>query len=67
MICHTAKEYRRDPRSYWNIGIGRQIGDVKQGRGRYCHMKTLGRNMVWLLENLKCPMAMPERAEIVSQ
>jgi hypothetical protein len=30
-------------------------------------MRTLGRNMAWLLLNLKSPMAMPELAEIVSQ
>ena len=30
-------------------------------------MKTLGRNMAWLLQTLKSPMVMPELAEIVSQ
>jgi multimeric flavodoxin WrbA len=53
--------------SYWNIGIGRDIGDVEQDEEGIATMKTLGRNMAWLLENLKSPMAMPELAEIVSQ
>jgi hypothetical protein len=30
-------------------------------------MKTLGRNMAWLLENIKGPYALPDLAEIVSQ
>ncbi len=53
--------------SYWNIGIGREIGDVEQDEEGIATMKTLGRNMAWLLESLKSPRAMPELAEIVSQ
>jgi multimeric flavodoxin WrbA len=53
--------------SYWNIGFGREIGDVEQDAEGIATMKTLGRNMAWLLESLKSPMAMPELAEIVSQ
>ncbi len=53
--------------SYWNIAIGRDIGDVEQDEEGIATMKTLGRNMAWLLENLKSPAAMPELAEIVSQ
>jgi len=53
--------------SYWNIGIGREIGDVELDAEGVATMKTLGRNMAWLLENLKNPMAIPELAEIVSQ
>jgi multimeric flavodoxin WrbA len=53
--------------SYWNIGIGREIGDVEMDAEGIATMKTLGRNMAWLLENLKNPMAIPELAEIVSQ
>lgn len=53
--------------SYWNIGIGRDIGDVERDEEGIATMKTLGRNMAWLLQNLKSPMAMPELAEIVSQ
>ena len=43
--------------SYWNIGIGRDIGDVELDEEGIATMKTLGRNMAWLLENLKSPMA----------
>lgn len=53
--------------SYWNIGIGRDIGDVELDEEGIATMKTLGRNMAWLLENLKSPLAMPELVEIVSQ
>jgi multimeric flavodoxin WrbA len=53
--------------SYWNIGIGLEIGDVERDEEGIATMKTLGRNMAWLLQTLKSPMAMPELAEIVSQ
>ena len=53
--------------SYWNIGIGREPGDVEQDEEGIATMKTLGRNMAWLLQTLKSPMVMPELAEIVSQ
>ena len=53
--------------SYWNIGIGRDIGDVALDEEGIATMKTLGRNMAWLLQTLKSPMALPELAEIVSQ
>jgi len=53
--------------SYWNIGIGREIGDVEQDEEGIATMKTLGKNMAWLLQTLKSPMVMPELAEIVSQ
>lgn len=53
--------------SYWNIGIGREIGDVELDEEGIATMKTLGWNMAWLLENLKSPMALPELVEIVSQ
>lgn len=53
--------------SYWNIGIGHDIGDVELDTQGIETMKTLGKNMAWLLQNLKSPMAMPELAEIVSQ
>ena len=45
--------------SYWNIGIGREIGDVELDAEGIATMKTLGRNMAWLLENLKNPMSDP--------
>jgi multimeric flavodoxin WrbA len=35
--------------SYWNIGIGREIGDVERDEEGMQTMKTLGQNMAWLL------------------
>jgi multimeric flavodoxin WrbA len=53
--------------SDWNIGIGREMDDVEMDTEGIATMKTLGRNMAWLLENLKSPRALPDLAEIVSQ
>ena len=39
--------------SYWNIGIGREIGDVEKDEEGIRTMKVLGRNMAWLLKQLK--------------
>jgi multimeric flavodoxin WrbA len=39
--------------SYWNIAIGNQVGDVEQDEEGIQTMKTLGRNMAWLLKKLK--------------
>jgi len=39
--------------SYWNIGIGLQPGDVEKDEEGIRTMKTLGRNMAWLLKKLK--------------
>lgn len=36
--------------SYWNIGIGRAIGDVEQDEEGLETMQILGRNMAWLLK-----------------
>jgi multimeric flavodoxin WrbA len=36
--------------SYWNIGIGRNPGEVKNDAEGIQIMKTLGQNMVWLLK-----------------
>lgn len=36
--------------SYWNIAIGREIGDVERDEEGMQTMKTLGRNMAWLLK-----------------
>jgi multimeric flavodoxin WrbA len=36
--------------SYWNLGIGRAIGDVEQDKEGIETMRTLGRNMAWLLK-----------------
>jgi multimeric flavodoxin WrbA len=36
--------------SYWNIGIGREKGDVERDAEGIQTMKDLGRNMAWLLK-----------------
>jgi multimeric flavodoxin WrbA len=38
--------------SYWNIGIGRDIGDVEHDGEGVETMRTLGRTMAWALERL---------------
>lgn len=38
--------------SYWNQGIGREIGDVLNDEEGINTMKTLGQNMAWLLNSL---------------
>ncbi len=38
--------------SYWNIAIGRQPGEVSGDSEGVQTMKTLGRNMAWLLKKL---------------
>ena len=39
--------------SYWNIGIGREIGDVENDAEGIQTMKVLGQNMAWLLKKLR--------------
>jgi multimeric flavodoxin WrbA len=39
--------------SYWNIGIGREIGDVEKDQEGIQTMQTLGKNMAWLLKKIK--------------
>lgn len=39
--------------SYWNIGIGREPGDVEKDEEGIQTMKALGKNMAWLLKKLK--------------
>jgi len=39
--------------SYWNIGIGREKGDVEKDAEGIETMKVLGRNMAWLLKQLQ--------------
>ena len=39
--------------SYWNIGIGLEPGDVEKDAEAIQTMKTLGRNMAWLLKKIK--------------
>jgi multimeric flavodoxin WrbA len=36
--------------TYWNIGIGREIGDVEKDEEGIRTMKVLGRNMAWVLK-----------------
>lgn len=38
--------------NYWNIGSGRNIGDVEQDEEGITTMKVLGENMAWLLKKL---------------
>ncbi len=38
--------------SYWNIGIGREPGEVKNDSEGIQTMKTLGQNMAWLLKKI---------------
>ncbi|HEY3376814.1 MAG TPA: flavodoxin family protein [Armatimonadota bacterium] len=38
--------------SYWNIGIGRGVGDVQHDEEGLRTMHTLGQNMAWLLGQL---------------
>jgi multimeric flavodoxin WrbA len=37
---------------YWNIGVGREKGDVEKDEEGIQTMKVLGQNMAWLLKNL---------------
>ena len=39
--------------SYWNIGIGLEVGDVEKDDEAIQTMKTLGQNMAWLLKKIK--------------
>ncbi len=39
--------------SYWNIGIGREPGEVENDEEGIRTMKTLGKNMAWLLKKLQ--------------
>src|ERR1035437_302536 len=38
--------------SYWNIGIGREPGEVEKDEDGLRTMKVLGRNMAWLLKKV---------------
>ncbi|HEX9022987.1 MAG TPA: flavodoxin family protein, partial [Geobacteraceae bacterium] len=38
--------------SYWNIGVGRQIGEVENDDEGIKTMKDLGVNMAWLLKRI---------------
>jgi hypothetical protein len=38
--------------SYWNLGIGREIGDVRNDSEGIQTMKNLGQNMAWLMKKI---------------
>jgi multimeric flavodoxin WrbA len=38
--------------NYWNVGVGRNIGEVENDEEGMQTMKTLGDNMAWLLKKL---------------
>lgn len=38
--------------SYWNLGIGREIGEVEKDQEGIQTMKDLGQNMAWLLKKV---------------
>ncbi len=37
---------------YWNIAIGREIGEVERDEEGVATMTTLGANMAWLLKRV---------------
>jgi len=39
--------------SYWNVGLGREIGDVETDEEGVRNMKNLGENMAWLLKKIR--------------
>ena len=39
--------------SYWNVGVGRNIGDVDSDEEGIKTMRDLGINMAWLLKKLQ--------------
>ena len=44
---------------YWNIAYGREPGEAAQDAEGMQTMRTLARNLAWLLKNLKAPGAVP--------
>lgn len=38
--------------SYWNLGIGREVGEVMNDQEGIKTMKTLGKNIAWLLKKI---------------
>jgi multimeric flavodoxin WrbA len=38
--------------SYWNVGIGREIGDVENDEEGLRNMQVLGENMAWILKKI---------------
>jgi len=48
--------------SYWNLGIGREKGDVLHDQEGLQTMKTLGENMAWLLDCIAARSICPNGA-----
>jgi hypothetical protein len=38
--------------SYWNVGIGRNAGEVNSDQEGVQTMKALGQNMAWVLKKI---------------
>ena len=38
--------------TYWNMGYGRDIGEVEQDQEGMANMKNIGQNMAWLLKKI---------------
>ena len=39
--------------NYWNMGLGRNPGDVMEDAEGIGTMRTLGKNMAWLLKRIR--------------
>ena len=48
---------------YWNVVFGREEGECERDAEGMQTMRTLGRNMAWLLKNLKSGDAIPRPAD----
>ena len=48
---------------YWNVTFGREEGECERDAEGMQTMRTLGRNMAWLLKNLKSGDAIPRSAD----
>lgn len=47
---------------YWNVAFGRAPGEAARDAEGMQTMRTLGRNIAWLLKNLRAPGAVPPPA-----
>jgi multimeric flavodoxin WrbA len=45
--------------SNWNLGFGREKGQVLQDKKALVTMRTLGQNMAWLLRRVHCSVEIP--------
>ena len=48
---------------YWNVTFGREEGECERDAEGMQTMRTLGRNMAWLLKNLMSGNAIPRSAD----